>query len=107
MILDEKDLPKIEQVRPAIVEFARRMELKCRKHDADRGPTGWRKGKPSTIYTNWLLDEWNELGEAMQKYVAGEITEEEVISECVDVGNLCFMLADVLKLAKIKAESAG
>lgn len=72
--------------RPAVKQFAERMEIKLRARDYKGG---W-DGCTLERLLAQLEDEENELREAIE---AGH--EPEIIEEAVDVANLCMMLADV------------
>ena len=81
-------------LRPEVLAFARRMELKLRKHDGDRGPRGWAGDCAFDLITR-LEEELMELHTAAtaQTYEGGPA--EDVINEAVDVANFAMMIADV------------
>lgn len=79
-------------LRPALQEFAQKMERELQKHDATRGQMGWRDESPT-----WLLDRLHEeLVELDMAMDSG--TDEEVEKETIDVANFAMMLADVIGL---------
>lgn len=76
-------------LRPEVRKFAERMELKLRKHDTDRGVTGWQS--ESTEYLmNQILEEYHELIVAI-----GSGNLYSVCDEAADVANFAMMVADV------------
>lgn len=87
-------------IRPTLSWFVKLMEEKLAKHDDTRGYEGWRKADPSNLYLNWLMGELDELRYAMFDFVQGKATADDVIGECVDVGNMAHMLADLMEQTK-------
>lgn len=73
------------KIRPEIQKFAEAMENKLRKHDEERGETGWR-GEGFAYLLDRLEDEVDEL-----KNIETDIDEKE---ECVDIANFAMMIFD-------------
>lgn len=83
------------RLRPSVEKFAQAMEEKLRKHDADRGPSGWSGDGVERLFDR-LSDESNELFDAI--YV--DDSADEVMSEATDVGNFAMMIFDEAEKTK-------
>lgn len=82
----------VDEIRPAVMWFARQMELKLRTHDADRGPHGWRGEKYPIRMFERLEDEVEEL----RRHADGGDPKRR-IEEATDVANFAMMCADLAR----------
>jgi NTP pyrophosphatase (non-canonical NTP hydrolase) len=77
--------------RPEVQAFADAMEAKLRKHDATRGPTGWRTDNSLDLIAR-LREEVHEFLGALNPAAP---PQADVLGEAADVANFAMMLADV------------
>lgn len=80
------------KIRPVVMAFALQMEMKLRKHDADRGPDGWRHG---STFTHLWYRMMEEAAEMMVARHSSPFPTLAVTKECADVANMAMMIADV------------
>lgn len=85
--------------RPVAQWFAGAMEHKLQVNDHKRG---WR-GTSEVWMIKKLMEEVQELIEAVFKWLFGKGSKEEVLLEAADVGNCAMMLADMAYYAEGQA----
>jgi hypothetical protein len=83
------------ECRPSVQAYAVAMEHALRKHDATRGPDGWKDatGEMMQDLMSHLEEEVDELKIAVQ-----EGDYESVCEEAPHVGNMAMMILDVAHL---------
>ncbi len=85
------------KLRPEVQAFAELMEENLRKHDAPRGPRGWRTDGAASLRRR-LRDELAELDDALlQRQDDGwpDWHGPAIAKEAADVANFAMMIADV------------
>jgi len=80
-------------IRYHIMRFSTDMEEKMRKHDHDRGESGWMNMDPKMLLEK-LMDEVLELSDSM---VGDNIDHNAIISECADVANYAMMITSIMR----------
>ena len=95
---------KIDNVRPVVDWYAKRMEKRLREKDKSKGKDGWHDGK-IYYYLRKVKKCYLKIVDIFYMKNAKELEEKNIhiaIKKCIDGGNFLMMLADNLRDELIK-----